>query len=134
VTKEVCGNSQNSLKSRQKVPRRPTSSGDILKCANDIHFTIPWGHGRGFINGSAATQLALVGHMIMTPWWMYCSTSRLHLYYTHSYKNETYFFSSHEVYLYFFKISMYSREFVISDTAMITSWGVKVGSQTIKQN
>lgn len=33
VSKVVCPNSQNSLRSEQKVPGRPTTSDEILKCA-----------------------------------------------------------------------------------------------------
>ncbi len=32
----------------------PIISGEILKWACDGHFSIPWGHGRGFVNGSEA--------------------------------------------------------------------------------
>ncbi len=38
-------------------------SGEILKYACEGHFTIPWSHRRGFVNGSEATQLTLVGHI-----------------------------------------------------------------------
>ncbi len=60
-------------KRRQKVPRSRTSD-VILKCAYNGCFTIPWGHGRRFMNSSDTTQLMLV-HQIT---W----------YYTHSYYKE----------------------------------------------
>ncbi len=41
----------------QKVPGWPTTYGVILKREYDRHFTIPWGYGRGYMNGSAITQV-----------------------------------------------------------------------------
>lgn len=43
---------------------------DILKSAFDRHFTLPWGHGRGFMNAREATQLMLVGQVTVTTCWM----------------------------------------------------------------
>ncbi len=63
-----------------------------LKHAYDGHSTIPWGHGRGFVNGSEETQLMLVGHGE----WMYAS--RLHSCHRHLYKNIL--FSSRKVITY----------------------------------
>ncbi len=50
----------HSLNIMQKIPRWPTFSVKILKCTSNGHFTIPWGHGRGFVN-SEAPHLTLHG-------------------------------------------------------------------------
>jgi len=57
VRAAVCPNSQY-----EKYPD------DLLLLVRS--FTIPWGHGTGFVTGSDATQLNLVGHM--TQWSVYC--------------------------------------------------------------
>jgi len=51
VTKEVCPNSHYSKS--VDVPGWPTSC-EILKCVSMD--TIPWGHGRGFVNDSDTTD------------------------------------------------------------------------------
>lgn len=48
--------------SRWEVPRWPT----VFLNPFDGHVTIPWGHRRGFMNGSEAIQLTLVGNMTVT--------------------------------------------------------------------
>ncbi len=54
----------------------PNISGEILKWACDGHFSIPWGHGRGFVNGSEATGLHTDLTFTRSQWYLF-SESRL---------------------------------------------------------
>ncbi len=42
-----------------------TTSGNILKCPFNGHFTIPWGYRRGFVIGRKVKQMMLVGHSML---------------------------------------------------------------------
>ncbi len=55
---------QKSSKTKCIVPGLLTISARILKCVVDGHFSILWGHGKGFMIGSEAAQLMLVGHIM----------------------------------------------------------------------
>ncbi len=60
-TSLLCSRQKQYAKTGKKTNKLPTIFGEILKCACDGHFTIPWGHGRGFVNGNIVVQLMLVG-------------------------------------------------------------------------
>ncbi len=82
-------------------------------CAYDEHFNIPWGHGRGFMNGSDATPVT---------WWQngVCSSSRLHSYYT--YYIERTLFGRKVITYKKTTTKNYSTEYAILDAAKITIW------------
>jgi len=54
-TKNVRNHSSHKREGKKYPDDQLLICGEILKCAFNGHFTIPWGHGRGFVNGSEVT-------------------------------------------------------------------------------
>ncbi len=122
---QICSVNQTVYVRRSKVVVWPTVSAETAKCTSNEHFTFPWGHRRGFVNGSEMIQL--VTWQTQHGW---CSTSTFHSYYTDSNYIEHTFLKAEKVVPH--QMLYLLRQFAISDTAYM--YRSKIPSQNLLFN
>lgn len=68
ITNTICV--KTSMSEFTVLQKYLNTTGEILKGSSTVHFTIPWGHGGGAMNGCEANATDVVNHMTMTTRWM----------------------------------------------------------------